>query len=329
MRESIIGAVIGAIITGLFSLLIFHLGNFSTQKSIVESLSVRFDSVDQKMSYEQALEIIYQERENDKKEIESLNTQLSDLNTKIIDQQAKIDQQNSTEEVNKIIKNATEYWNNSDFVQSLTLLKNSKTQSEDIKTLYEQYSNEYVISLLNQADELISERDYNAAVEILKEGTVLVSDNRMLNEKIDTINNKPTALLSNLTPVSGEIKSIWNVREKDNYGNTYTSGICLHQSYNKAAHVVYSLDGKYTTLTGKFVLDEASKNTDGNYVLYAYSLKDGNMSLIYTSPILSTATRPINVEINVSDVMDLVLEVYDPNKDGDNADTGFVDAKLE
>ena len=39
MKEQIIGAVVGAIITGLFSVLIFHLGNFSTQDSIVEALS--------------------------------------------------------------------------------------------------------------------------------------------------------------------------------------------------------------------------------------------------------------------------------------------------
>ena len=124
MRSTIIGAVVTAIITGLFSLLIFHLGNFSTQKSIVESLAVRFDSVDKEMSYEQALETIYQERENDKNEIASLNIQLSELNEEISNQQAKIDQQNSAEEINMIIQNATAYWNDSDYVQSLTLLKN-------------------------------------------------------------------------------------------------------------------------------------------------------------------------------------------------------------
>lgn len=55
MSDTIKGSIIGAIITVLGSILVFHLGNFSTQKSIVEALSVRFDSVDNDMSYEQAL----------------------------------------------------------------------------------------------------------------------------------------------------------------------------------------------------------------------------------------------------------------------------------
>ena len=122
MSDTIKGSIIGALITAAGSILVFVLGNFSTQDSIVESLSVRFDSVDSSMSYEQALEAIYQEREIDKKEIESLNMQLDELNIKISDQQAKIDQQNSEEEINKIIQNATEYGNSFDYIQALSIL---------------------------------------------------------------------------------------------------------------------------------------------------------------------------------------------------------------
>lgn len=333
MSDTIKGSIIGALITVVGSILVFVLGNFSTQATIeektVETLSGYFDSVDKDMSYEQALQTIYKENENLKIEIDNYKTQLSELNENINKKQAEIDLQNSTEEVNEIIQNATNYWNDSDFIQSLSLLKNEKTRSEDIENLYKQYSTEYTNSILLQADNLISERNNEEAIKILQEASLIVFDNKEINEKIEEINNKPSALIANLTPVSGEIERIWNAGEKDNYGNTYSSGICLHQDYSNAAHVVYSLDGKYNILTGKFVLDEASKNTDGNYVLYAYSLIDGNMSLIYTSSTLSTATRPIDIEINVSGVMDLVIEVYDPNKGNNNANTGLVDAKLE
>lgn len=259
----------------------------------------------------------------------ALNKELSSVQKQLSDLQTQIDQQNSTEEIEKIIQNATEYWNSSDYLQCLTLLKNSKSKSTDIESLYKQYSIEYCNVLLLQADQYISERNYDEAIKILSEGSILVNDNESLNNKIKEIKNKPSALLSNLTPVSGDIESIWNAGQKDNYNNSYTSGICLQQYHNEAAHVVYSLDGKYTVLTGKFVLTEDYKNTDGNYVLYAYSLEDGEMKFINKSSVLSTATRPIDIKFDVTGVMDLVLEVYDSNKSNNNAKTGFVDAKLE
>lgn len=215
----------------------------------------------------------------------------------------------------------------------LTLLKNYKSKSTDIESLYIQYSDDYILLLLHQADKLISERDYDNAINILKEGCNLVSDDKLLNEKINEISNKPSALLANLTPVSGTMTEdqygIWDISERDNYGNKYSSGIYLKQNYTSKANLVYALDSKYTILTGKFVLSEEGKNTDGNYILYAYTLTNGEMNLLYESPILGTATRPIDVEIDVTNVMDLVIEVYDPNKQNNNAWTAFVDARLE
>jgi len=344
MRESIVGAVAGALITGLFSLLIFYLGNFSTQETIehniVEALSIRFDSIDKDMLYDQALETIYREHENAikkiadlQKQIDEYNIKVSELNNQINDKQLIIDNQNSQEEIDTIIQAATEYWNNSDYVQALTLLKNSKSKSVDVEILYNQYADEYQNLLLIQAESLIAERKREEAINILKEGSLLIADNGEINNKIDEINNKPSALLCNLVPISGtdsdEQYDIWDISSQDNYGNKYSSGICLRQKYNEKVHLVYALNGKYTILTGYFVLSESGKNTDGNYVLYAYTLVNGEPKLLWESTPLSTATRPIPVEINVSDVMDLVIEVYDPNKTGSNAWTAFVDAKLE
>ncbi len=116
---AIAGAIVGALVTGLFSLLIFFLGNFSTQSTIekntVKTLSGYFDSVDKDMSYEQALKTIYEESEIQKTEINTLKNQLSE-------QQDLINQQNSEEEINKIIQNATEYRNDSNLAEALTLL---------------------------------------------------------------------------------------------------------------------------------------------------------------------------------------------------------------
>ena len=337
MDIQIKSALIGAIIPTVGAFAIFFLGDFSTQSKLerdtVKVLSEKFDSVEKDMTYEDALQAVFKENEDLKSNIEDLNLQIGNFNEQINKQQTKIEQQNSIEEINKIIQNATDFWNNDDHIQSLTLLKDYKSKSTNIENLYLQYSNEYSNNVLSQADNFISERKKDEAIKILQEASLIVFDNKKLNEKIEEINNKPSAFLSNLVPISGTDNEnqfgIWDITDQDNYGNRYSSGIYLSQQYEEKAHLVYSLDGKYEILTGYFVLSEDSKNTDGNYVLYAYTLMNGETKLLWESPILSTATRPIPVKIDVSGVMDLVIEVYDPNKDGNNAWTAFVDAKLE
>lgn len=340
MNDTIKGALIGAVIPSAVSVFIFLAGNFSTQetleKSAVQTLSQYFDSVKKDMEYEEALQTISKENNTLKNEIKNLDIKISGLNKEIEtkqkeinDRKKEINQQISDKKINTIVQSATDYWNECDYIQALLLLKKSEYISDEVKILYEQYSEEYCNILIKKSEKLIKEKNKSKALEILKEGSALVNDGKILENKINDINNKPSMLLVNLTPVSGEIERIWDTGERDNYGNVYASGICLHQAYEKAAHVVYPLDGKYTMLTGKFVLGEESKNTDGNYKLYVYSLVDGNMDLIYESKVLSTATRPIDIEIDVTDVMDLVIEVYDPDKTSDNALTGLVNAKLE
>ena len=173
-------------------------------------------------------------------------------------------------------------------------------------------------------------KDLQAQIESLQTQVNELSQMQVESDSTNSVGNgESSVLFSNLIPVSGGIEGYWESGQKDNYNNSYTSGIMMHQNYREAAHVVYALDGKYTQLTGKFVLTEESKNTDGQYVLYAYSLVDGNKNYIWESKVLGTAVRPIDIQIPVSGVMDLVLEVYDPNKTGNNATTGIVDAVLQ
>ena len=97
MSDTIKGSIIGALITGGISLLIFFLGNFSTQSTIeektVETLSGYFNSVDKDMSYEQALQTIYKENENLKIEIDSYNSSLNEANHQITELQAQSSQE--------------------------------------------------------------------------------------------------------------------------------------------------------------------------------------------------------------------------------------------
>ena len=54
-KDNIIGAISGAIVTGIFSFALFYLGNYTNrstiEKDIVNTLSESFDSIDKDMSY--------------------------------------------------------------------------------------------------------------------------------------------------------------------------------------------------------------------------------------------------------------------------------------
>lgn len=324
MKEQIVGAVVGAIITGLFSVLIFHLGNFSTQESIVESLSVRFDSVDESMSYEQALQAIYQERESDKNEIESLNKQIDDLNLTINDLNAEIDKkqleisnQESQEEINKIIQNATDYWNNSDYIQSLTLLKNSKTKSEDIKSLYEKYSNEYILNLLSQADLLISERKYDEAIKLLNDGKAVVDNDKMIGDKIIDINNNQPTKLSNLKISASRF--FYQEQDKpviDTVNNRYSSGnafITYAEGDSNYGYATFYLGKKYTSINGLIAVSDESENRSdvqlkGWIEIGTKSDNGEEFNLLWSSPELSRTTSTIEIpelEINDSEWLEI------------------------
>ena len=189
MDIQIKSALIGAIIPTVGAFAIFFLGDFSTQSKLerdtVKVLSEKFDSVEKDMTYEDALQAVFKENEEFKNNIEDLNLQISNFNEQINKQQTKIEQQNSIEEINKIIQNATDFWNNDDHIQSLTLLKDYKSKSTNIENLYLQYSNEYSNNVLSQADNFISERKKDEAIKILQEASLIVFDNKKLNEKIE------------------------------------------------------------------------------------------------------------------------------------------------
>lgn len=94
IKAAIISSLITALITTLTSVLIFFLGNFSTQatleKKTIETLSEYFDSVNKDMSYKQGLQIIYEESKQKKEEIGKLNQKINSLNQQNTNLQSQI-----------------------------------------------------------------------------------------------------------------------------------------------------------------------------------------------------------------------------------------------
>lgn len=315
MNDTIKGALIGAIIPTVSSFAIFFLGNFSTQDTIekktVETLSGYFESINKDMSYEQALQAIYKENENLKTEIDLSETKLKEL-------EDQITQQNTKDEINKIIQNATNYWGNSDYVQCLTLLNNSKSKSSEIEELYKKYSDEYILILFSQADKLIAKRKYDEAINLLTEGKATVDDNEKINEKINNINdNKPIRLSDLKMSASRFFEQSLDKPIEDTVGNMYSTEnlfTIYAEGDSKYGYATFYLGKKYTSLGGIIAVSDESENRSDTqlkgWIEIGIKSKDRFKSL-WTSKKLSRTTSPIKIpEINLSKAEWLEIRYY-------------------
>ncbi len=322
MKGQIISAIVGAFIAGLFSLLIFHLGNFSTQKSIVESLAIRFDSIDSTMSYEQALETIYQERETDKKEIGSLNAQLNELTTKIDNQQALINEQNSADEINKIIQNATEYGNSFDYVQALSILNGVKEKTPEIELLINDYSQKYESRIIEQVNNLKVEEKLDDASNLINDALNVLPNSQILKDKLQEIKDSYPQNMVDVVPAyqSGgntytEYTSLKNgASEYFTMGGVkYTNGMTFNADINifdDVSWAVYNLDKKYSSL--EFMLGHVD-GSDLGHETFLEIYYDGELKeeISVTPDML-----PKPVSLNLSGVAQLKMQVRSSGNNG-------------
>lgn len=305
MRDSVVGAVVGSVLTGIVSFAIFFLGNFSTQatleKSTVETLSEYFGSVDKDMSYKEALQAVYEENKNANNEITELQEQLNGF-------QVQVTELTSTNNINKVIENATVYWNNKDYSQALTILKNSESLSKDIEVLYKQYSDEYCMYILDQADILVKERKYEEAKEILSIDESLVYDSSMLNEKLQTINEIRPIKLSDLKISDSRYFEIITDKAVENtIGNRYDdNNLFLIRAEGKDSYGfgTFYLGGKYSSLSGSIAISDETETFEDAQLdgwVEIYSKNGDNYEKLYTSPILNRTTSIIEIpELNIN-----------------------------
>lgn len=315
MSDTIKGSIIGAIITGIISIIIFFLGNFSTQatleKSTVETLSEYFSSVDKDMSYKEALQIIYKESESAKNNIIELQKQLSDY-------EDQVTELNSTDEINKIIENVAEYWSNKEYTQTLTVLKNSQSVSEDIETLYKQYSDEYCTILIKQADLLISEKKYDQAKEILNEYKSIVYNDDKIKDKLEDIDDNMPIKLSSLKNSASRYFDLNTEKTlEDTVGNKYPSGnsfIAYGEGESNYGYATFYLGKEYKSFTGTIAVSDESENREDTQLegwIEIYSKNGDEYNQLWVSPILSRMTSPVTIpEIKLTDAEWLEIRYY-------------------
>lgn len=249
------------------------------------------------------------------KQLDSTNRQLSDAEERLLAQEAE---RYSEENINKTIQDATSYWNNSNYIQALTLLKNSSINSADIAYLYQQYSDKYCTNILAQADNLISERNYDEAKKILTESKALVASSLALENKITEIDNNLPVKLSNFKISSSRFFEL--VQDKvveDTVSNRYTMGnlfLISAEGESGYGYGTFYLGKKYVGISGVISVSDESENRSDTQLegwIEIYSKTNDEYTCLYTSPILSRMTSPEETpELDLTDADWLEIRYY-------------------
>ena len=264
MSDTIKGSIIGALITGVISFLIFILGNFSTQDSIVESLSVRFDSVDSSMSYEQALQAIYEEVErlkvNNATLKKSINESKADnatLQSENENLHSEIDSLKNASNRSEQIALAESYASLGNYEVAIPILNEITEKTDDVNALLKDYITNYESSIIFNAEALANNGNYVEAIALIDEALKIVPNNQALLTQKNNVT--PKYLVDTIECYKST--NLWLLDSREYIkmsGKSYKHAIFTQQSdiaasmFNRSysASAFYNLDGQYSQLSG-------------------------------------------------------------------------------
>lgn len=285
MSDTIKGSIIGALITVVGSILVFVLGNFSTQSTIeektVETLSGYFDSVNKDMSYEQALQTVYKENEQLKEENNSYISSLIEANNQIVELQSQKNQEleNMKQQYNNEIQNKYDV----DF-QNTSLILNGISANYSDKVAIINNETYYSIGFLQY---------------LVDSGNVSEKNKKLFIGDIQSEEQMPISLFDLKYFTEGHL--IKTANEEDNFGNTFEEAFIVLANCSRYDNLVddsaeYYIDGKYS----KFCFDIAfSKDANQNAEYDIVILGDGKQLKIAST---NRKSKPESIEVDISGV---------------------------
>lgn len=277
MSDTIKGAIIGALITVAGSVLIFYLGQFSTEetleKNTVKILSEYFDYVNSDMEYKEALQALYtqsleQQNENEKlqNQIKELNKEKQELSNTVNNTQEELQR---TENNEHIVNSAKQYAENGEIKNALLLLLGVKTPTPEMAILIDDYQRDFETQIILQATLLSGENKYEEAIEVVEEALMIIPNNSLLKEKRDEINQlKPQKLISISPPYEkyGYTEMISSPMSMG--GENYYYGFQLGKAWD-VSYANFNLGAKYNTVSVVIGHIDGSGEVDKTVNIYA------------------------------------------------------------
>lgn len=337
MKVEIKSAIIGALITAGFatatSVLIFFLGNFSTQATLetktVETLSEYFSVIDKDMSYKDALQSLYAgyvslndmisqlkgEKEQLNVDKKSLNDEINQLEETMKKMQEEID---ANENVESIINIAKKHADSENYEKAILTLSSIKAPSPEIEQLIDEYSKKYEIQIIIQASDLEKNEKYDEAINKIEDALKILPDSIDLASKIDDINSlKPKFFMDTCTfyetsrytqYVNGE----WFLMS----GKERTNGFTIYD-HNGVGYAISNIGGIFNEISFDVGHVDNTDMVDAKLMIY----RDG---VLYKTYEIKADALASNLKIPITNVnqIKIVVENY-------NATLGFADVMIK
>ena len=229
----------------------------STENKIVEALSERYASVDKEMSYEQALEAVDKDIQTLTNDKESLQLEKNQLENKVNLLEEEIKSLEEEIDRSEKIARAESYAASGNYEVAIPTLNSISEKTEDVVALLKDYTTNYEISTVTEAESLASSWNFDEAIALIDEALTIVPNSQVLSEKKKDIT--PKYLVETIECHKAE--NLWLLDSKEYIkmsGKSYRHAIYSQQSdivnsmFNNAysAYAFYNLDGKYSQLSG-------------------------------------------------------------------------------
>lgn len=229
----------------------------STENKIVEALSERYASVDKEMSYEQALEAVDRDIQTLTNDKESLQLEKDQLENKANSLEEEIKSLEEEIDHSEKIARAESYAASGNYEVAIPTLNSISEKTEDVVALLKDYTANYELSIVTEAESLASSWNFDEAVALIDEALKIVPNSQTLLTKKQDIT--PKYLVETIECYKAE--NLWLLDSKEYIkmsGKSYRHAIYTQQSdivgsmFNNAysANAFYNLDGRYSQLSG-------------------------------------------------------------------------------
>lgn len=288
-------------------LLSAYLGELHGQSVMVGELSKRFDSVEESMSLNEALESAYRDYANAEAELNALKDE---------------------EAGKQVLADATAAWDSGKHEEALTSLQKASKKSGDCAVAYAEYSSSYTDEVLAKANELVSSKKYDEAKSVLKAASKIAKDPTRINALLDELDGVSEVALTSLTVASSDSFELIEGSQKDTTGNSYSSDdtwVGRSLRADSPSLISFYIGKKYRSLNGKIAVEYVDntsylKDYEARFELRG-SIDGSESKVIWQKDRITMNTAPTDIpsdEIDLSEFDWLEFRVYSTKGDAGN-----------
>ncbi|MCL2595113.1 MAG: hypothetical protein FWD83_06295 [Promicromonosporaceae bacterium] len=304
-----LGSLVLAATTGIVGAIAGRVGGEqSSQRDTIEFLSLRFNSVDNDMQYEQALAMIYEESLLLQEQVLNLEGQVLALKgevSRVQDEAAQAQAEITTRDETRM-QQAQDHVNNGNYQAAIQLLTVITPEQSEARILLDQEITAFELQVTGQVAILLTERQHDEAHTLVSDAIRLLPSSTALQALQDEIESRRTRtgpLVTQAAPYGG---SNSRIEERVNMGGISYRNVMLYYSNRNSIRVTafsyHNLEARFQLLAGYV------GHVDGTAAYNVTLIIRGDGEILYEREVRARAL-PVPISVPVEGVRELRIEI--------------------